>query len=286
MILTYFKNPKIVLFFTLLIIIPVVVYNLLANQVNQKVLSTKTSSTLTQNLESASQPPPPLISEELTTSPAPSHSKSNYTIVLYGDSMVETMGDNLPYLETSLRNRYTKINFKLYNYGIGGENVTQGLARFNQPLSRPNRNFPPVSETKPDIIILGSFSYNPFSPHDKNKHWLALTELVKLFKTTGAKIYLLAEIAPLKLEFGKGEGGINWPQDLTIAQAAHIVEQLEGTVGLAIELEIPIINAFEKSRVFGQYGQRELVSFHDGIHPSDIGHQFTADLIAQTLILP
>ncbi|MEK7561301.1 MAG: SGNH/GDSL hydrolase family protein [Patescibacteria group bacterium] len=202
-----------------------------------------------------------------------------------GDSMVDTMGENLDYLKESLRARYPETYFNFYNYGIGGQNVAQGLDRFNQSFTYQTRNYPPIGEISADIIIIASFAYNPFSPHNRDQHWLTLTELVTTAKQTGADVYMLAEIAPLSTGFGDGPGGINWPPDLANQQAENIRQQLENAVSLSRSLGVPLINAYAKSTVDSQFGDRVYISAHDGIHPSVEGHLLMADLIAQTIVL-
>ncbi|MDP2632787.1 MAG: GDSL-type esterase/lipase family protein [Candidatus Curtissbacteria bacterium] len=282
MLLRLLKNPLPILILTLLIVIPFVGYNLIHPPKNSRVLSVNTQS------PSPSPTPTPV---ETPTNPSPSPtpipklSKSTYSIAIFGDSMVDTMGENLEYLDASLKARYPQTNFKLYNYGIGGQNVADGLARFDQPFTYQTRNFPSISQVKPDIMIIASFAYNPFPTHDRDRHWLTLTDLVNRAKNTGSTVYMLAEIAPLKTGFGKGPGGINWPEDIASTHASHIIEQLQNAVNLSKNLGIPAIDAFDKSKVSGNWGDSTLVSSHDGIHPSQEGHMFTADLIATIIKL-
>lgn len=280
------KNPKIVLSATLLIIIPFLSYNLIASPRNQ-VLSEKTQTALSSLV---SPTPSPTTGDQQpqtspTPTPSPRLSKSTYTIAIIGDSMVDTMGENLQYLQESLKLRYPQTSFNLYNYGIGGQNIEQGLDRFNQPFNYQTRSYPPITLINADIIIVASFAYNPFSPHNRDRHWLALTELASQAKTTGAQVYLLAEIAPLKTGFGAGPGGINWPPDLTSQQAQNITELLENAISLSRSLRINLIDAYTKSTIDGKFGDRVFVSAHDGIHPSVEGHLLMADLIAQSIKL-
>ena len=256
-------------------------YKLLKDQSKQQVLSENTQT----SLASSSPLTGPSPTEEPLPTPSllPQPTKPGYSIAIIGDSMVDTMGESLEYLQKSLTARYPKTTFKLYNFGIGGQNVAQGLARFDQPFSYQTRNFPPLSQLKPDIIIVASFAYNPFPPHDRNRHWLTLTELVNRAKTTGSSVYMLAEIAPLQSGFGKGPGGINWPENLAHDQALHIIEQLQNAVNLSKSLGVPLIDAFDKSKISGNYGESTYVNSNDGIHPSVEGHLFMADLIATTL---
>lgn len=208
------------------------------------------------------------------------YTKTTYAIAVYGDSMVDTMGERLEYLEGSLKKLYPKVNFQLYNFGKGSENVEMGFLKWDQRFDYQDRHYPALTEIRPDIIILGSFSYNPFSPYDRNRHWLGLTKMIAKAKEVTPRVYLLAEIAPLRESFGQGPNGVNWDREASFVHSGNIVEQLENAVSLAQSLGIPLINAFQKSG-----GNPLYVNSGDGIHPSVLGHEFTASLIAQTIKL-
>lgn len=212
--------------------------------------------------------------------------KSSYKIAIFGDSMVDTMGENLDYLQVSLKKRYPKITFHYYNYGIGSQNVAEGLARFHIPLNYKERNFPSMSQLLPDIIIIGSFAYNPFYPFDREKHWTNLSTLIQEAKNTGADVYVLAEIAPLRKDFGKGPNGVNWAEDTAEEHSKNIITLLENAIYLSKDHhKIPIINAYSKTKVNGKFGSKKYVDPNDGIHPSIEGHKLMAELIASTIKL-
>jgi lysophospholipase L1-like esterase len=200
--------------------------------------------------------------------------------------MVDTMGENLDYLDKAMMVRYPTTKFKFYNYGIGSQNVVEANSRFNAPFVYKDRNYPPISQIKADIIIVSSFAYNPLSPYDINAYLAALKEVLNKSKAIGAKVYLLAEIAPLKTGFGKGVGGVNWSEEKTREQVSYILQNLDSAVNLAAQTSTPLINAYKKSQVDGKYGNKVYVGSHDGIHPSIEGEVFMADVIAETLKLP
>src|SRR5258708_9140656 len=137
--------------------------------------------------------------------------KKTFTVAVYGDSMVDTMGEQLEYLSQSLKRKYPSKNFQFYNYGIGGQNIEDGLGRFYSPFQYKSRNYPALPDLKPDILLIASFPYNPLNPFDHNKHWLSLIQLVNQAKGVSPRVYLLAEIAPRIHNFGVGPGGPNWP---------------------------------------------------------------------------
>lgn len=281
-----FLNQLIIAISTVIIIlVPVFTYN--KWHTTNQVLSAKTQTLSTPKPSPSTTPT--LYTDKggakPSTSPLPTLSKASYIIAVFGDSFVDTMGENMDYLDAALKAKYPKTIFKLYNYGIGSQNIKEGLARFDSPLPYKGRNFPPITNIKSDIIVLGSFAYNPFSPHDRNQHYLDLIELANRAKKTGAAVYQLAEIAPLKSGFGKGPHGVNWPPADANSQAAKIVEQLEDAVNSAKTANIPLINAFYPSQTDGKYGDPSYVNSDDGIHPSVEGHTFMADLIVKSLSL-
>ena len=182
---------------------------------------------------------------------------------------------------------YPGVSFTFYNYGIGAENLESGLARFDQNYSYHNRSYPPITQISPDIFIVGSYGYNPFSPYDRNKHWLKLSEMVGRAKEVSGSVYILAEVAPLASGFGEGPGGVNWPKDLSNNQARIIVEQLENARGVASEKGVGFIDVYSESVISGsKYGQKQYVATHDGIHTSETGQKLTAEVIASTIKLP
>lgn len=282
-LLQILKNPKFILLFTGLFTITLVAYSYLFS--DQKVLGKKTQES-NASAPAAYQSPYMSPNAKLSSpTPSPQPSKTTYTIALYGDSMIDTMGESLDYLSKSLSFKYPKTAFKFYNLGIGSQNVEQGLTRWDEEFHYQNRNFPPIAQIRPDVIILGSFAYNPFPPHDRNRHYLKLKELVSYAKLLTQNVYILSEIAPLKEGFGKGPGGINWPQDLANKQAQNIVEQLENAINISKSENITLINAYKESLMEGKFGNPVYVSGHDGIHPSVEGHVLMANLIAKTISL-
>ncbi|MDO8571798.1 MAG: fasciclin domain-containing protein [bacterium] len=212
--------------------------------------------------------------------------KRTYTIAFIGDSLVDTMQTSFPYLTESLHTRFPDVDFKLYNYGIGAETVETGLARFDQKLIYKDRIYLPLSTVSPDIIIIGSWAYNPFSPHNPQKHKNLLTEVVKKAQVTGAHVYLLEELAPLGADFAKGVGGVSFSKEEAIKHSERIIEQLQNAKDIAKSLNIPLIDIYDKTKLPASgLGQALYINQTDGIHPSPLGHRLTADMVALTVQL-
>jgi len=210
--------------------------------------------------------------------------KDIYSVAIIGDSMVDTMGERLEYLEHALKKKYPQTNFTLYNYGRGAQNVEEGLARLHSAHDNQDRHYAPLDDVKPDILIVGSFAYNPFSPHDIGRYQSNMTKFIQEAKSLSNHVYVLAEIAPLKVGFGKGPGGVNWDDETSYQQATKIIEQMETEISISQSQSLPLINTFNPSQAGGdKSGNPKYVNSNDGIHPSVAGHEFMADIIANTI---
>lgn len=259
-----------------------------SNEQKESVLSSTTEVTPSTPPTETPAPPSPTPTpniEKLLNTP----SKKLYKIAVIGDSMVDTMGEVMEYLDDAMQKKYPDTRFLFYNYGIGAQNVAQGFDRVSKRFDYNSRHYPSITEIEADLIIVGSFAYNPFSPHDRDRHWLTLTALVQTLQRTNASVYMLAEIAPLRDDFGKGPHGVNWETATAIEHSGRIVEQLQNAQGLSKTLNVPIIDVFTPSLNPDnpkKEAKREYVNPDDGIHPSVRGHEFTADIIADQIVLP
>lgn len=271
----FFSNPRNIIAATVIVILALI---LLKIATSPKVLGQNSQ----EPYPSASTVPTP--TTEATTSASPETKttpKSSYKIAVYGDSMVDTMGENLEFLQKALLSIYPATTFNFYNYGIGSQNVENGLTRFEKEFANKERKYPSIVELKPDIIVLGSFAYNPFPQHDAQKHLTLLGQLATKSLKVTPNVYLLAEIAPLKENFGKGEHGVNWPPETAAAHGAKIVEQLENAQNLAKAKNLTLVDAFSQTQENGKFGSVAYVDGNDGIHPSVRGHVLMANMIAR-----
>lgn len=209
-------------------------------------------------------------------------SQSSYTIALVGDSMFETLNSHLDSLVDELQLRY-EAEFQVYNYSNGAENVSMALERLEESFVNNSKNYPSIFDISPDIVVIGSFAYNPFDPHDINRHWLDLATLVSEIKNTGADVYLLADIAPLRDTFALGSK--DWSTTYRQQHAQKVVDQLDSTIGLAQALEVPLINVFESSKAIGNYGNGTYTDSGDGIHPNEAGKLLMIEYLLEGLVI-
>ncbi|MEX0895578.1 MAG: hypothetical protein WDZ94_01405 [Patescibacteria group bacterium] len=209
-------------------------------------------------------------------------SKSEYTIVIMGDSMIDTLDSHFPQLAEEFEARYA-ATFNVHNYGVGAENVASGLERFAQPLEYKDRSHPAIPDSQADVIIIGSFAYNPFSDHDLNNYWIKMAELVDTAKTTGADVYMLAEVAPVRERFAFGS--LEWTVDRRIDHAQKIVDQFNSFLNLSTALEVPVIDAYTPSKKEGDFGNGAYTSLTDGIHANTAGKLLIIEEILKTVTI-
>lgn len=205
--------------------------------------------------------------------------KEEYKIAFIGDSMIDTFDDQLELLKEKLEEKY-EAEFTLYNYGIGSENVEDGLNRFEHQMVYKERSYPPLSQLEADIIVIGSFAYNPFELHDVNRYWLTMAQLVEKAQATEAAVYLLADIAPLYEKFAVGT--MDWNTAEREDHAEKIAQQLDSVVALAGSLEVPLIDLYTETQKEDRYGDGEFTS-SDGIHPNEKGKELLIEKLLESL---
>jgi lysophospholipase L1-like esterase len=250
------------------------------------------NSEVVKQEEPSPQPSPNQTTEKAVVSQAPlrqgyaGQAKKQFTIAVLGDSMVDTMGPGLPYLEKALKNYYPNYQFNLLNYGAGGTNIEYGIQRLTSDYEYLGKSIPALVSTHPDIVIVESFAYNPWGDQQTflDKHWLAMAKVVDVLKAqTQAKIMFMATIAPNKDNFGSGPAGVNWSKDQAWAHADKISKYLENTLRFAASQNIPVIDAYHPSIVNGD-GDLSYINPGDHIHPSVAGCEFIASLMAKKLL--
>lgn len=216
--------------------------------------------------------------------------QSNYsgriTIAAVGDSMTDLMGPNLPYLKTELKKYYPKADLNLLNYGVGGDNIENGSARIRGEYNYQGRHYPTLTSIEPDIIVIESFAYNPFSngENELDRHWQDLANLVDYIKNnTKVKIIIMATIAPTKEFFGQGPAGVNWPKDLAFRQAEKINQYLDNTVRFAKSANLPLVDVYHQTLLSNGEGNLDYINPGDHIHQNVAGNELIAKLLAEAI---
>lgn len=194
------------------------------------------------------------------------------TVAVFGDSMIDTLDTGLPYLKSALQNYYPKAKFRLFNYGLGAQNIEEALKRLDQDYKQGDRNYPPLLELNADIVVVNSFAYNPFGDIEDPlyKHWANLVVLTELIKQkTKAKIIILADLAP--------------HQSPALQNIDTITQYLQNTIEFSQAYHLPLANVWEKSLAANHQGDLKYIDNHDHIHPSSSGQRLIGQVLAQTI---
>lgn len=208
--------------------------------------------------------PTPTLSPTPKTQPSPpATAGKSYTIAFLGDSMIDTMGPDLPAVQSKLSATYPATNFTLLNYGVGGTNIDSGIERI-----------PSLASSHPDIVVVESFAYNPFPEvTGVDRHWLAMARAVDSIHTNipNAKIIIAATIAPNSTVFVSRD------------HASTVKQYLESTVKFAVSQHLPLADAYHASLTDAGEGNLTYINGGDHIHYSDAGRAMFAQKVTDAI---
>lgn len=236
-------------------------------------------------LDKANQPlpnPPNSKTDSFYKNTTSSDYSGKATIAALGDSMTDLMGPNLEYLKKELTKYYPKADFSLLNYGVGAENIEKVADRISKDYDYQGRHYQSLVSLNPDLIIVESCAYNPFSEGGDylNRHWTALSRVVDILKSqTKAKIIILATIAPSLQNFGQGPAGVNWPVDLATSHSQRINEYLDNATRFAKAAGLPLVDVYHQTLLANGEGNPAYINPGDHIHQNVAGDELIAKLL-------
>ena len=206
----------------------------------------------------------------------------DYTIVMVGDSMTETLG-NSDELKKFLSDYYPGKSFEILNYGFGATNILSVMDRITKDTER-GRKFRSIESIAYELILLESFGENPLSQYPLNeglqRQTQELDKIVGVLKETNpkGKIAFVASISPTKLIFAQNQ--VNLSSEKKAQWVEERIAYIKNHILYAQSHNIPIINVFEKSLSENGDGDPEYISTDDYIHPSPKGIIFISKEIA------
>jgi lysophospholipase L1-like esterase len=231
------------------------------------------------------------VSTEVIPQPTPSsyHARKNsFTIAVIGDSMVDTLGPDVPHLKNKLTRLYPGVSFKILNYGVGATNIDYGITRLTNEYDYLGVHKPSLVSQKPDVVVVESFGYNPY-PFDEgamDKHWLAMAEAVSVIRANlpDAKIVIAATIAPNWDVFGDGAPGVSFSPQAKREHVAVVKRYLENAVRFAQSQGLPLANAYHPSLQADGNGKIGYINGGDHIHYSDAGRELFGRKVADAIV--
>lgn len=235
-------------------------------------------------------PTPTVVVSTPTPTPTPpsrTTRKPQMTVTLLGDSMVDTLGPDGGGLVSRLNKIYPKTKFTVINHGVGGENIDSGLNRLTSGYTYLGEARPSVVSQAPDVIVVESFGYNPYSfdTGALEKHWLQLASVMNTIRNhlPTTKIVLAATIAPNRDVFGDGAPFINMSPEGKKEKVAIIDSYIESTIAFAKSEHYPLADAYHASRDSTGNGKLQYINGGDHIHYSDAGRALMSQTITDTI---
>jgi len=225
-----------------------------------------------------------------TPSPIPTRTarKQSFTIALLGDSMVDTLGSDLGILKQMLSKTYPSVGFTMKNYGVGATNIDFGIERITNGYTYLGNPMPALVSQNPDVVVIESFGYNPFSFDEGaiDKHWLALGKAVSTLQSAlpNVRIVIGATIAPNASVFGDGASGLSFDPIAKSQKVTVIKKYLENAVNFAKSQGLPLADAYHPSLDGSGNGKIAYINPGDHIHYSDAGRNFFSQKIAGAII--
>jgi len=208
-------------------------------------------------------------------------------VAVLGDSMIDTLGADIPQLQSALSQYFPNRQFKILNYGYGGSQIESGLYRLSHDYDYQGTRFPSLLSQRPDIIVVESFAYNNFgnSQSGIDRQWLNLGAITSTISNSlpQTKIVLAAAISPNSVVFGNGIKDTHFTALEKIEKSNTIKLYLQNLVNFATSQGFPLADAYHLSLDQLGQGRPELISATDHLHPSAAGGQLIADTIAKTI---
>jgi len=213
--------------------------------------------------------------------------KKSITIALLGDSMTDTLGSDATELISAVRTIYPTLTTRILNYGVGGKNLEDAITRITAEYTYLGKTYPPLATRQPDIIVIESCGYNPFTKPDGaiDRHWLALAHTVDAVRAhlPNTKIIIAVTIAPNDTVFGDGAQGLSFGSQDKRERVAVIRKYLDNTVRFAKSENLPLADAYTPSLGQDGNGKLEYINAGDHIHYSPAGRTLIAQKIAETI---
>lgn len=216
----------------------------------------------------------------------------DYTIVMVGDSMTETLG-NSDEIKKFLSDYYPGKSFEVLNYGFGSTSILSVMDRITKETEH-GRKFRAIGDIAYDLILIESFGENPLSNYKIDeglqRQTQELDKIVSTLKETNpkGKIVFVATISPNKVIFAQNK--VDLSPEKRAEWVSERIAYIKNHIDYAQKHNIPVINIFEKSLTENGDGNPDYINTTDYIHPSPTGIIFIsheiADFIYKNNIFP
>lgn len=208
------------------------------------------------------------------------------TIAVVGDSMIDTLQRDLPQLKILLAQAFPNIDFTLINHGVGATDIEYGLNRLTNAYAYLGTEYPSVVSQNPDIVVIESHAYNPWSNSqgDLDRQWLTIAKMIDTLRShlPNVQVVLAATIAPHSKTFA--DGSINFDEKAKQDKVKTIRSYLQNIVNFANSQKLPLADAYHASFDEAGDGDKKFIDPADHIHPSGPGGYLFAQKIVDTIV--
>ena len=205
-------------------------------------------------------------------------------LALVGDSMIDTLSEDI--CQNSLHKYFPSTKFNLLKYGYGSSTIESVIGRLAEATIYLDKENPAILSLYPDIIVVESFAYNNFGNSGKGieRHNQSLKEITDFIKekSPNTKIILASTIAPNSITFAGGIKNIHYSAFEKIEKTSTIKLYLQNLINFARNNNLPLADAFSES-LFDENGASEYIDSVDNLHPSDLGTELFCDVLAKSL---
>lgn len=209
------------------------------------------------------------------TQPAIGGNGQLISLAVFGDSMIETLGPDLPTLTSTLQKQYPALAIKILSHGYPSTNLESALV-----------HLPEILIQKPNILVVESFAYNNFgnSQTGLEKHSQLLSQIVDTVRlqSPDTKIILTATIAPNSVIFANNSQNFSALDKLEKSKTIKLY--LENMIKFAQKNNLPLANVYQASLNQAGEGMTELINSTDNIHPSPKGQQLFETILAKSIL--
>lgn len=209
--------------------------------------------------------------------------KSEYKIVLIGDSMTASLG-NSDELKSYLHDHYPDKKILIDNYGFGATNILSVTDRLQKATDVQGQIYPAILDTASDLILIESFGNNPLSEFSLaeglEKQNEALDRIVKVIKESRPQslVVFVATIPPYRQRYG--ETAVNLSTEERIKWADERIAYIKNHIKYALDHKITLINIYTSALDSKEVNHQDLISTNDFIHPSPTGILYISKQIA------
>lgn len=208
------------------------------------------------------------------------------TLAVLGDSMIDTLGQNIPQLQKALNRYYPNKKIKILNYGASATTIEYALFRLTNNYQYLGKTVSSLISQSPDVIVVESFAYNNFgntqAGFDKQSGFI--TKIINTIhdKLPKSNILLTSTFAPNSLNFANGAPDIQLTPLERVERTTTIKNYLQNFANYAKDHHIPYADAYHPSLIKNE-GNRNFINYKDNIHPSSYGGEFFCDTLAKAL---